>query len=138
MPASEQPRTQGAVTKALPWMLAGMFAIVCLVLTWQWSLLRFKEVLAASHVATFRELTELARASVDPHELCGFLEYARDYYPSGTQQARGSPLGRIVESVRSDTMREIVDLLRGVSGRDLGTDPNSWLAAYPPSAPWPD
>jgi hypothetical protein len=58
----------------------------------------------------------------------GALEYAINYYPSGTKQRAGSRLDRIVERARSEAITSIVAHLRRTAPVDLGDDPKAWVA----------
>jgi hypothetical protein len=62
-------------------------------------------------------------ASVDVRS----LEYALNYYPSGTKQTPGTSLDRIVERARQTAIREIIAILRTRTGQDFGDDPRAWI-----------
>ncbi|MEE8450380.1 MAG: hypothetical protein V3R99_00645 [Thermoguttaceae bacterium] len=58
------------------------------------------------------------------------LQYAYYYYPSGTKQAKGSKLDRVVERARDSCAREIISMLRVSTGEDLGDSPEPWIERY--------
>src|SRR5438105_15566668 len=60
----------------------------------------------------FEEMRAKAVSAADPHEAAGYLEYAVNYYPSGTKQDSGSRLDRVVERARRSAIREIIAHLR--------------------------
>jgi hypothetical protein len=79
------------------------------------------------------EILEEMRAKAlrsNPSEAVDFLEYATNYYPSGTKQVQDSRLDRIVERARDRSVREILADLRVKTGKDLGSDPQKWIEAY--------
>src|SRR5262245_38056858 len=71
----------------------------------------------------FNAMTEKATKAA-PAEAIACLEYVLDYYPSGTKQAKGSKLDRVVERARQSAVREIIAHLRAKTGEDLGDDPS--------------
>ncbi len=66
----------------------------------------------------------------DVKSAIGFLESAHNYYPSGTKQTAGSPLDRTVERSRSNAERQIIAMLREITGADLGLNPNAWIDKF--------
>jgi hypothetical protein len=57
----------------------------------------------------------------------GYLGYALSYYPSGTKQAEGSALDRVVERARQSAAREIIAILRLRTAKDFGDEPRRWI-----------
>ena len=83
----------------------------------------------------FFEMVEKASEAIrreppDVKAAVGFLEYAHNYYPSGTKQTAGSRLDRIVERSRSHAERQIIEMLRVVTDADLGTDVDVWIREF--------
>jgi hypothetical protein len=85
--------------------------------------------LAEEQTAIFDEMRDQAR-DAPPSRAVGYLEYAVSYYPSGTKQATGSRLDRIVERARGSAVREMIAVLRQKTGQDLGDDPQRWIEEY--------
>ena len=65
-----------------------------------------------------------------PVEAAGHLEYALEYYPSGTKQEAGSKLDSIVERARRNAVREMIADLKRKTGEDHGEDPRAWIEAF--------
>src|SRR4051794_12731414 len=86
--------------------------------------------LAVSHIRIFGSMREEALATSDPSKAVGFLQYAVEYYPSGSRQEKGSGFDEIVERHRSAIVREIIADLRTKTGRDLGSEPTAWINAF--------
>ncbi len=75
---------------------------------------------ADEQTAIFEQMRR--RTAESPSVDVGFLEYALSYYPSGTKQAEGSALDRIVERARQSAVREIITSLRDRTDKDFGDD----------------
>ncbi|MEX0642490.1 MAG: hypothetical protein WD468_07305 [Pirellulales bacterium] len=115
------------------------FVLILIFLT-AWA--EFRYVMLAVRTAFAEEQTEIfdemvAKTSVSldksPPEVAGairFLQYARDYYPSGTKQVSGSHLDLIVERARETAFKQIIQMLRDASGKDCGESPDAWIEAY--------
>ncbi len=58
------------------------------------------------------------------------LEYAHNYYPSGTKQVAGSSLDAIVENSRHACEMRIIGLLKSTTGSDLGNDASLWIEHF--------
>lgn len=58
------------------------------------------------------------------------LEYAHNYYPSGTKQIAGSRLDAIVESSRHASEMRIIGLLKSTTGSNLGNDASVWIEHF--------
>ena len=91
--------------------------------------LKLRLAFASEQIHIFDEMRDKALSS-DASGAAGNLEYVVNYYPSGTKQESGSRLDRMVESARSQSVREILAYLRTKTGEDLGTDPDSWIKKY--------
>jgi hypothetical protein len=72
----------------------------------------------------------LRQSPPDTQAAVGYLEYAHNYYPSGTKQVRGSRLDRIVERSRSLAELRIIQMLRVVTGQELGDDAELWIQKF--------
>jgi len=70
-----------------------------------------------------------------PAQAAGYLEYAANYYPSGTKQVPGSRLDVIVETARSNAVREIIGYLRQKTGKDFGDEAQKWIEALKADTP---
>lgn len=83
----------------------------------------------------FAEMVEKASEAIhqeppDVESAVEFLRSAHNYYPSGTKQTTGSALDRIVERSRSNAERQIIAMLREITGADLGRNPNAWIDKF--------
>jgi hypothetical protein len=115
------------------WMWSALvLAVLCLSVTWKYSVLRLKVDFAWGQEKVFEGIKESALESTNPFKLTQFLHYVVDYYPSGERQTKGSALDQMVEVDRAQTIKTIIDRLRIVTGRDLGNSPEKWLLEYPP------
>lgn len=88
-------------------------------------------MLAEEQVRFFEEMKSKATPCTDPRGLCGYLGAVVQYYPSGTKQASGSRLDRIVETARRNAVAAITARLREITGRPWGDDVERWLREYP-------
>ncbi len=91
--------------------------------------------IADEQTKIFSEMVEKASDAIrrEPPDLkaaVGYLKYAHNYYPSGTKQTVGSHLDRIVERARSNAERQMMEMLRVVTGVDLGTDVDTWSREF--------
>jgi hypothetical protein len=93
------------------------------------ALLSIRVAYAEEQIEIFDEMRAKAVAA-HPTKAVDYLEYAVNYYPSGTKQVRGSRLDLIVERARNGSVREILADLRLKTGKDLGGDPQMWIDAY--------
>src|SRR5579883_1510462 len=66
-------------------------------------------------------------SQADPTEAVRYLEYALNYYPSGSKQIQDSRLDRMVERARRNAVAAIITDLRNRTGKDLGDDPRRWI-----------
>jgi flagellar biosynthesis/type III secretory pathway M-ring protein FliF/YscJ len=102
-------------------------ALVVLIATFaNLAALKIRLALAAEQTAVFDEMREKAETAA-PEEAVGYLQYAVNYYPSGTKQIAGSRLDEIVERARRNAVREIIAGLREKTGEDYGDDPRQWI-----------
>lgn len=111
------------VLLVLPWVLAG------------WLFFRYAEktilvAFADEQTQIFEEMRARALQARTPGEASGYLEYAVNYYPSGTKQDTGTRLDRMVERARQANIREMIAHLRVQTGQDLGDDPGPWIARF--------
>lgn len=88
-----------------------------------------RTAMAEEQVVIFFDMRDKALES-DPPEAVGYLEYAVNYYPSGAKQVPGSWLDSMVEKVRAEMVRQMIDDLREKTGADLGEDPQAWISRY--------
>ncbi len=75
---------------------------------------------AEEQVRIFYAMRDQAR-SLSPVQAVESLEYAADFYPSGTKQTSGSRLDRLVEAVRVDVCRQIMGELKSKTGEQIET-----------------
>jgi hypothetical protein len=81
---------------------------------------------ADDQTAIFEQMRSMVEGS-DAAKAADYLSYTLDYYPSGTKQAAGSPLDRVVERARRSALREMIALLRTKTGQDFGDEPRRWI-----------
>ena len=98
-------------------------------LTYDHAMLSIRVAFAEEQTAIFDEMRAKAVAA-DPTKAVEYLEYAVNYYPSGSKQVQGSRLDLVVERARESSVREILAELRVKTGKDLGDAPHTWIEAY--------
>jgi len=86
---------------------------------------KVRTALADEQTSLFEEMRRKAEEA-EGTDLAA-LEYVLNYYPSGTKQAAGSHLDRVVERARRGAVREILATFRSRTGRDHGDDPRRWI-----------
>lgn len=96
---------------------------------WDHLWLTVRVALADEQTLIFDDMRIQALQS-DPVKAVDFLEYALNYYPSGTKQIEGSRLDRIVERARAGAVSAIINDLRKRSGKDFGEDPQRWIDQF--------
>jgi hypothetical protein len=115
------------------WALGGL-SLVWLVLAGycfaRWGLLHVQVALGEEQTQMFEQCRAQALQSSDPTRITGLIQAARIYYPSGTKQAVGSHVDRMVERSRSLAIDDMIARLRNVTGLDLGKDPQRWIDKY--------
>jgi len=107
---------------------------MCIVVFYKNAIQQIEIAFAFANVKIFEEITISTEENVDPYEISGYLSYVIWYYPSGTRQKKDSPLDKMIEMDRSHAIKNIITRLRVVTGKDLGSDPQKWIAEYPPLA----
>lgn len=93
---------------------------------WDYGSLSIRVAFAEEQMEIFEEMRVKAAQS-DAPEAVRCLEYALYYYPSGSKQVSGSPLDRMVERARRNSVTAIITDLRNRTGKDLGDDPRRWI-----------
>jgi hypothetical protein len=134
MAETESTKNPGARTCGC-WTLTTVAFVVLLLVTFGWFFLHFASLtihvaFAEDQTETFEEMRSQAVRAADPLNITSYLEYAVNYYPSGTKQVKGSPLDKVVERARRSAVREIIAHLRSKTGQDLGDDPQAWIARF--------
>ena len=110
----------------------GLSMVISLVLH---QILKVRTAFAEDQVSIIYEARQKAFEATTPTQAVGFLEYAIDYYPSGTKQTQNSRLDRLVELVRSNVVSDIITDLKKKTGQDFGNEPTNWFRHYPPPRP---
>lgn len=113
-----------------------MLTLVCSIagfLAVKYIALKLSVAFADGQVKIFEDMKAAASGTTDPQKLSEQLKYVINYYPSGSKQAIGTQLDRIVETARSNAVAAIIFRLRATTGKDLGSDSWKWLKEYPPS-----
>ena len=72
----------------------------------------------------------LQQSPPDVRAAVGYLQYAHNYYPSGTKQTSGSRLDRIVERSRLLAELRIIEMLKDATSKDFGTDAELWIREF--------
>ncbi|MDA8743274.1 hypothetical protein N9N28_01460 [Rubripirellula amarantea] len=90
---------------------------------------------AVEQCQIFAEMADKAAAALSDHppdakEAVRCLEYAHNYYPSGTKQVHGSQLDAMVESSRHASEQRIIEKLKATTGSDLGSDAATWIEHF--------
>lgn len=113
-----------------------ILSVVCVVLLalcgwffFQHGLLSVRVALAREQIEIIDEMRTAALQSA-PSEAVAKLNYAVNYYPSGTKQEVGSRLDLLVEAARKRTVRDIIAYLRQKTGENLGDEPDPWIKKY--------
>jgi hypothetical protein len=104
-------------------------AVLCGWLYFQHGLLSLRVAFAFSQIEIIDEMRTQALKST-PRDAVAKLDYAVNYYPSGTKQTVGSRLDRLVEAARNRALRDIIGYLRQTTGENLGDDPEPWVKMY--------
>jgi hypothetical protein len=110
----------------------GLIVLLAILLGWQsWNHARLKIEVAFAEEQTriFEDMRQQALGG-SPSGAAGALAYVVNYYPSGTKQREGSRLDKVVEQMRSCTIRDIISQLRQKTGEDLGEKPDAWIEKY--------
>jgi len=116
----------------MPWLLVLLACAFSVIIAISYGSLKLRVSFADDQIRIFDEMKVSSNTTSDPHRLTGFLAYAVNYYPSGSKQTTGTRLDRIVETGRSNAIAEIVIRLQNITGKSLGSDPQKWIAEYPP------
>jgi hypothetical protein len=77
-----------------------------------------------------RAVVALNRDPPDTTEAVQCLEYAHNYYPSGTKQVAGSRLDLIVENSRRASELRIIGALKTATRSDHGNDADAWIEQF--------
>ena len=117
------------------WALSGVIAVLAGLLLWSAYcnlLLQVETTLADGHAGELETLRDDALANTNVTKIADTLRYMAIYYapsdPEVLRKRHESLLGR----VRRELIRDVIDHLRKLTGRDLGEDPALWVAAYAP------
>ena len=98
-------------------------------LLWELTWLQVRTAFAAEQTEIFEEMRTKA-LRLGPSQSAECLEYAVNYYPSGSKQEVGSRLDQIVERQRTSAVRDIIAHLRSKTGQDFGDDPQAWIKKF--------
>lgn len=120
------------------WLLWLLILVLVGLLVWtflQLGMITVRVAFAEEQTRVFEEMRKqaseaLAKEPPDVKEAVGSLQYASNYYPSGTKQHKDSRLDRIVERARRSCVREIIQMLRSSTVEDLGNAPDPWIERY--------
>jgi type II secretory pathway pseudopilin PulG len=112
--------------------------VLSVVIAWQfvgsvWSSIQLS--FADEQTEIFAEMAAKAAESLRQsppgvHDAIGYLRYTHDYYPSNTKQTSGSRLDRIVERSRTLAELQIIQMLHEATGKDLGSDADTWIHEF--------
>src|SRR5262249_766315 len=116
---------KSAVQKVVRVALVGVF-VLAVVSSYHYLELDLRVEFAREQVKTFAQMREQAREEDVSHGLQS-LEYAFNYYPTGTKQGRSSATDQIVETTRKIVIEDIIATLRQKTGKDFGPDPEAWI-----------
>jgi len=96
----------------------------------RWGYLRLQVALGEEQTQMFDECRIQALQSSQPERIAGLMQAVIIYYPSGSKQTAGSHLDRMVERSRQAAIRDMIAHSRVMTGVDLGSDPEAWIARY--------
>lgn len=120
--------TTGSFKK--PFLVLSVITLILTVLygkcVWDHTMLSIRMSFAEEQIKIIEDMRVKASQS-EISEAVEYLEYALNYYPSGTKQIQGSRLDRIVESARANAVARIICDLRSRTGEDFGDDPHRWI-----------
>lgn len=124
------------------WVCCALATCVAGATFYQWARTSLCLSQAAADVALFADIGNTCGKLSDARGLVARLVYVRDYYPSGTKQAKGTTLDSMVERSRELALARILERLRTVTGTNCGDDVDAWVgsigvAQYPGSQPLP-
>jgi hypothetical protein len=93
-------------------LMGGLFLISVIVLLglcgWsKWLLLRVHIASAEEQTSYFEESLRLGLNQQDPAQVEDYVRAIRNYYPSGTKQAKGTHIDRMVERTRAMSIQEL-------------------------------
>jgi len=95
-----------------------MFVFVTVLFAWAVFNIKLHIVLAKGQIIDFSQCVDEVKETTNEMVLSNTLIYVRNYYPSGTKQARDSALDQIVESARSNAIYVLENRLRELSVRN--------------------
>ncbi len=106
----------------------GLLVLSC-ALFWNYGLLQLQVHFAGDQTRMIQMMRAeaLQGGTANAADCLGVVVY---YYPSGTKQATGSRLDRIVERERALAARDIIAYLRSKTGEDLGDNAYAWIKKY--------
>ena len=97
--------------------------------SWNFGRLQLEVAFAEDQTRIFDDMRQKA-LQADAVGAAEFLEYAVNYYPSGSKQRAGSRLDKVVERERAFVTHDIISYLRQKTGEDLGENPEAWIKKY--------
>lgn len=120
--------------RSIKWIvtLAVLTAVLAVVAIWSvisHGILTLRVGLAEEQTAIFEDMEAKAREG-EASNAVACLEYALNYYPSGTKQVSGSHLDHIVERARRKSIQNIIASLRDKTRQDYGDDPKRWIEVF--------
>ena len=92
-------------------------------------MMKMRLAFAEDQIEIFQSMEASALKS-SPEEAVKYMEYAINYYPSGTKQNSGTFLDRIVEKERKMAIGNIISYLQNKTGENLGNKPEKWIKKY--------
>lgn len=101
-------------------------------LVWDFGMLKAQANFANEQTRICEEMRSKALKTSSPVEIVDCLEYAANYYPSGSKQTAGSHLDHVVERYRRSVVRDIIAHLRRITAEDLGESPEPWIRKFRP------
>jgi hypothetical protein len=117
--------------------LATVLGIVCVALLvfcgcllWNYGWLTIRVAWASEQTEIFEEMRTKA-LETSAIGAAGYLDYAANYYPSGSKQETGSRLDRMVERERLRAIRDITSHIQSKSGQATGTNSQAWAERFP-------
>lgn len=132
--ASIVPPAKSASRKTV-WALSLTVAVLAVLLLWslfRGALVEIETTLADEHARELETLRDSALASTNVTDAADTLRHIAIYYAPSDPEVLKKRYESLLRRVRRELIRDVIDHLRKLTGRDLGNDPAPWVAAYAP------
>jgi hypothetical protein len=93
---------------------------------------KVETTLADGHAGELEMLRDDALLNTNVTKIADTLRYMAIYYAPSDPEVLKKRHESLLRRVRRELIRDVIDHLRSLTGRDLGDDPAPWVAAYAP------